>query len=259
MGLSISGGKSDKSCLAVLDFYPEQKRIFLSRLHEKIRSEEFISADFKIIEMIEQLREDTKYLAIDSPLTLPKCVVCELKCPGYENCGESEIKWMRKINQETSKKKPRKMFTPYSQRAVDLFLSEIEDENLEVQHALGSNLAPLTARARFLKNRTTLPCIEVFPRLAVWRLGLELKIGKAHLRSYRNSIGGEEARHAFLTALTQKAGLFLYQQDFKLLCENPHAFDALISAWVAYLKDQGKTESRPKDFPASEAWVEFPK
>ena len=209
--------------------------------------------------MIEQLKENTQFLAIDAPLTLPTCVVCELKCPGYENCGVSEIKWMRKINQDSLKKKPRKMFTPYTQRAVDLYLSEVEDENLEVQHALGSNLAPLTARAKFLKNRIGIPCIEVFPRLAVWRIGQELKINKNHLRSYRNSIGGEEARHVFLNALTQKAGLFLYQQDMKLLCENPHAFDALITAWVAYLKDQGKTESRPKDFPADESWVEFPK
>ena len=209
--------------------------------------------------MIEQLKDGCKFLAFDAPLNLPLCVDCPHFCGGYETCQEPQVKWMRKFYQALPKKKPRKIFTPYTQRPVDLYLSEIEDENLEVQHALGANLAPLTARAMFLKKRMTMPCLEVFPKLAVWRLGQELKLNKTHLRSHRNSVGGNEARSAFLNALSEKAGLFLYQQDQKALCDNPHAFDALICAWVGFLKDNSKTELPPEDFPEAAAWVEFPR
>lgn len=259
LGLSLSGGKSDKSCLAVLEHYPEQRRIFLSRLHERIRSEETVSADTKILEMIDQMKDVSRVVAFDAPLTLPKCLTCPKICPGYEVCDEPEVAWMRKRDQNHPRKRTRRMFTPYTQRPVDLYLSEVEEENLEVQHALGANLAPLTARAQYLKRRISLPCLEVFPKLAVWRMGLELKVTKAHLRSYRNALGGEEGRRAFLSAFIEKTGLFVYQQDQRLLVENVHAFDALISAWVAYLKDQNKTEAPPADFPEPEAWVEFPK
>ncbi|MFN7729155.1 MAG: DUF429 domain-containing protein [Bdellovibrio sp.] len=259
LGLSLSGGKSDKSCLAVIDHYFDPKRLFLSRLHEKIRTEEFVSADHKILEMIGQLKDNAVSIMIDAPLTLPKCVACPHTCHGYETCTEPEIKWMRQMHQKLPKKRPRKMFTPYTQRPVDLYLSELEEENLDVQHALGANLAPITARAMYLKRRMPLDCFEVFPKLSVWRLGNDLRVNKSHLRSYRNSVGGEDARRIFLNALVEKTGLFLYQQDFKLVCENPHAFDSLITAFTGYLKAQKKTQERPEDFPKNEAWVEFPK
>lgn len=245
----------------MLEVYPEQKRIFLSRLHERIKTEETISADTKIVGMIEELAVDTRALvAFDAPLSLPQCLICPIACKGYETCPDPHVKWMRKIDQAAqAKKRPKKPFTPYTQRPIDLYLAQVEDENLEVQHTMGANLAPLAARAMYLKRRIATPCLEVFPRLAVWRIGLELKVSKAQLRVYRNSIGGEEARRIFLHALTEKAGLFLYQQDFKILCDNPHAFDALISAWVGFLKDQEKTEPPPPDFPADAAWIEFPK
>lgn len=257
-GLSLSGGKSDKSCLAVLDQYKEPKRLFLSTLHEKIRSEEFLSADHKIFELIEQFKENAVSIVFDSPLSLPKCVRCDLKCPGYETCTEPEIKWMRQFVQALPKKRTRKMFTPYTQRPVDIFLNEIEDENLEVQHSLGANLAPLTARSLYLKRRMLIPSFETFPKLAVWRLGLELKVNKSQLRSYRNSVGGEDARRLFLQALVEKTGLFLYQQDFKLICENQHAFESLVAAFVGTLIAAEKTEKSPKGFPSNESWVEFP-
>lgn len=260
LGLSLSGGKSDKSCLAVLEIYPDQKRIFLSRLHEKIKTEETISADGKILRMIEELLPDSRAIAFDAPLNLPQCLDCPIACKGYETCPDPQVKWMRKIDQAAqAKKRPKKSFTPYTQRPIDLYLAQVEDENLEVQHTMGANLAPLAARAMYLKKRIPLEAIEVFPRLAVWRIGLELKVSKSQLRVYRNSIGGEEARRVFLHALAEKAGLFIYQQDLKALCENPHAFDAFISAWVAFLREQEKTEAPPADFPKGAAWVEFPK
>jgi hypothetical protein len=259
IGISLSGGKSDKSCIAVLDYYPDAKKIFVSKFIEKIKAEEFISADFKIHEILQQYSQSLNSIAFDVPLTVPKCFSCSLKCPGYEACGETEIKWMRThYNEKIDKKKPKKLFTPYTQRCVDAFLATIDKENFDIQHALGSNLAPLTARGIFIQRRLKVPSIEVAPKLAVWRIGEHLKVNKSQLRSVHNSVGGDEARKIFLANLCEKMDVFIYQQDHKSMVEHYHAFDALICALTGFFKYQGKTVDKPADIPKKEGWVEIP-
>jgi hypothetical protein len=102
------------------------------------------------------------------------------------------------------------------------------------------------------------PQIEVFPRLSIWRLGLELKVAKSHLRFHKHAVGGDESRKVFLNALCDKKNIFVYQQDFKAMVENNHAFESFICAYTAFLKYTKKTEPRPAGFPRSEAWIEFP-
>lgn len=261
VGLSLSGGKADKACLAVLDYYGEQDRLFVSAVIEKIKTEEFISADLKIHEILLQHSKSTQLIAVDAPLSLPTCLTCKLQCPGFETCQVSQIRWMRDLQNQRnqSKHRPRKMMTPYTQRCAELWLTQDEDENLEIQDALGANLAPLTARAHFIRRRLGLKMIEVHPKTSVWRLGQIWKVNKSQLRVYRNSVGGEEARKVILQILIEKTKLFVYQQDLRLFQENPHAFDALISAYTALLTHLERTEKPPRGWPSGEAWIEYPK
>lgn len=243
----------------MIDFYPGSKRLFLSGIHDRIKSEEFISADLKLHELISQFSDNCKWLGFDVPLSIPVCLLCKLKCPGFEACSVDEIKWMRGIYQNIKKKKPKKMFTPYTQRAIDLFLQELEEDNLEIQQALGANLAPLTARAHFIQRRLDVPGFEVAAKVSVLRIGQRLQVSKSHLLSYRSTTSGEEARRVFLQALCDKTGLFIYQQDLKTLIDSYHAFDALICAFVGYLHFQEKTEAAPLSFPKAAGWSWFPK
>lgn len=260
IGVSLSGGKSDKACVAVLEYFPEHKKVFLSRLYEKIKSEEYMSADLKIHEILLQYHEHVESVAFDVPLTLPKCVRCELKCPGFETCSEKEMEWLREFyNKVNKKKKPKKMFTPYTQRPVEAYIGHSLEEPFDIQHALGANMAPLTARAHFIQRRLEVPTIEVFPKLTVWRLGQEIKVAKSHLRFHRHAVGGDESRRLFLTELANRKDVFFYEQDFKVMIENNHAFEAFICAYTGFLKFQGLTEPRPPRFPSKEAWIEFPK
>lgn len=260
IGLSLSGGKSDKACLAVIEYFPEHKKIFLARLYEKIRTEEFISADLKIHEIISRFHDEIEYLAFDVPLTLPACLVCKLACPGYETCNEKEMQWLREFYAKVNKgKRPRRMFTPYTQRAAEAYIAHALEESFEIHHALGSNMAPLTARAQFIRRRLKIPAIEVFPKLSVWRIGRELKIAKSHLKFHKHAVGGDESRKIFLQALCEKQGIFIYQQDLKAMVENNHAFEAFICAYTGFLKFMKGTEARPQGFPKHEAWIEFPK
>lgn len=166
---------------------------------------------------------------------------------------------MRGVYQSIKKKKPKKMFTPYTQRGVDLFLQELEDDNLEIQQALGANLAPLTARAHFIQRRLELPSFEVATKVSVLRIGIKLHVSKSHLLNYRSTTSGEEARRIFLQALSDKTGVFIYQQDLKTVIDSYHAFDALICAFMGYLHFQDKTENPPSDFPKAAGWSWFPK
>ncbi len=262
LGISLAGGKSDKACVALIEYYPQNKKIFLSRLFEKLKSEEKISADLKIHHLIDQNKETLEYVAFDIPWKLPSCLTCARKCPGYENCNESHIEWMWKhTDDKLKKKRPRKMFTPYTQRCVEMHLATELEEPFVLNHAMGSNSAPLLARAQFIKKRmdANLKCIEVNPSLTLWRVGRMMDVMKSQLRHHRAAFGGDESRRLFLQALNEKNLTFIYHQDLKQMIENNHAFDAFLCALTGFLKYKNLTEQRPKDFPILEDWIEFPK
>lgn len=259
IGLSLAGGKSDKACVALLEYYPENKKIFLSRIYEKIKSEEKISGDLKIHELISQGDHSVKYIAFDTALSLPNCLTCKLKCPGYERCEEPHIQWMWKHYDDHMKsKKPKKLFTPYTQRCVELYFQSKLEEKFNLHHAMGANSAPLLARALFVKNRLSNTCIETFPQLTFWRLGETLGLAKSVLKDHRAAFGGDISREKFIQALNEKNVAFIYHQDAKSMIENSHAFDAFLCGLTAYLKFKNLTEPCPKNFPKNEAWIEFP-
>lgn len=261
LGLSLAGGKTDKACLALIDFYPKQNKVFLSKLFHSIKAEENISSDLKISELLSSYTSTVETLAVDQPWKLPNCITCELKCPGFENCKEPHIQWFWKKQEKDRKlKKALKIFTPYTQRCVETYISSELEQTFEISHALGANSAPLLARAHFLKKRSPgLKWIECFSPLTVWRLGLHLKMKKSDLRSYRKSAVGEACRKQILAHLQDHDVVFLYKEDVQIMVSSVHAFDAFICAYTAYLKETKQTENRPSDFPKEEDWIEFPK
>ncbi|MFZ3229775.1 MAG: DUF429 domain-containing protein [Pseudobdellovibrio sp.] len=262
LGISLAGGKSDKACVALIEYYPKNKKIFLSRLYEKIKSEEKISADLKIHELIEQNKDTLEYVAFDVPWNLPACITCKKKCPGYENCNEPHIKWMwSHYDEKMKKKKPKKFFTPYTQRSIEMYFATELEESFSIHHAMGSNSAPLLARANFIKKRLSenIKCIEVNPKLTLWRIGRTLDVMKSHLRHHRAAFGGDDSRRLFLHAMNERNLTFIYHQDMKQMVDNSHAFDAFICALTGFLRYKDLTEKRPKNFPAYEDWIDFPK
>ena len=260
LGVSLAGGKTDKACVAVVEYYPKHKKLFLARVIDRIKSDDFISADLKIHEIFEFYREEFDSVAFDVPTRLPSCLSCRLKCPGYENCSEPHIEWMWNFTRALhKKKKPRKIFTPYTQRCVEMYMQNSLEEPFQLGHALGSNTAPLMARALFLKKRLDIETLEVNPKVALWRIGNALGVMKSHLRFHRHAVGGDESRRQILKALSEKDMAFVYEQDVKLMVSNNHAFEAFLCALTAFLKFRGMTEERPESFPSNEDWICFPK
>lgn len=260
-GVALGGGKTDKTTVAVIEFYPDQKRVFLRSLRERVTAKAEMTADDVLCEVLNQDEKDLALIAIDAPLQLPKCIRCTLpRCPGVDSCREVEIKWMREVHRKRDKqKRPNKMFTPYTERAVEVYISHELEEPFHPPHALGANAAPLTARADFLRRRLKTPLIEVYPKLTLWRIGAALNMQKSHLRFHRHAVDSDESRLYILKKLIEKEIAFIYQQDLRVMVENNAAFEAFLGALTAFLKVRGQTERRPPGFPKDESWIEFPK
>ena len=259
LGLSLGGGKTDKTSLACLEYYPQYNKIFLNQLYSKIKSTEDVSADQLVYELIESMQR-VEYIAVDSPLKLPKCMRCRLKCPGYEACQQPEIKWMWKHYKERNeKKRPSKLFTPYTERCAESYISQKLEVEFHPPHALGSNMAPIMSRGMFLQRRIKTEMIEVFPKLSIWRIGNSIKLSKSNLKLHKHSLEGERVREMILEGLVGKDIAFIYEQDARTMIELSHSFDAFICALTAVLKYKNLTEPRPRSFPKSENWIEFPK
>lgn len=246
--------------MALIDYYPEQKKVFLSQLFHSIKSEENLSADLKITELIMGLSGQLELLAVDHPWQLPTCLRCQLACPGFEVCDQPHIQWFwSQYKKSQKKRKTAKLFTPYTQRCVETYVASGFDTPFEISHAMGANSAPLLARAKFLYRRTeNIPWHEVFPPLSVWRLGRHLKIKKSDLRSYRRASVGESCRKQILTHLQEHDVVFLYKEDVQHMIQSVYAFDAFICAYTGFLKFAGQTEDRLPGFPAEEDWIEIP-
>lgn len=260
IGVALGGGKSDKTCLAYVEYFPEQNKIFLSQILTKLKSEDEISSDLILIDEIVSRKKSLVSVAFNVALSWPKCVRCKLKCPGYEVCDEEEILWLWDYHRKLDTlKKDRRIFTPYTDRCAEYYVRAHVDDSLHAQAALGANMAPLTARAHFLTRRLSVKTLEVFPRLSLWRIGNALHIRKSHLTFHKHQSGGAESRRVILNELAKQEISFFYEQDFRLLCENGDAFDAYICAITAVLKYKNQCEAKPKDFPKEEGWIEIPK
>jgi hypothetical protein len=259
-GVCLGGGKTERTAVVVVEYYSEFRKIFVRKIYKGLGGEEKKSADQVLLELLNEREVGLKLIAFDVPLTLPTCFNCPLKCPGYENCTEPGIQWQWVQNMKRDGvKRPNKIFTPYTERPVEVFVTHNLEEPFQMPHALGSNAAPLTARAQYLTRRLKVKSIEFFAKLSLWRIGNALSIQKSYLRFHRHAIDSEESRDFFLKRLVEDEVLFIYAQDQKILVDDPICFDALLGALTAHLHVLGQTEKPPSDFPKKEGWIAFPK
>ncbi len=257
LGVALGGGKTDRTRLALIEYFPQQKKIFLSRLFDRISSELNTSGDAELLNLIQSIGK-VELIAFDAPLTLPKCFDCTCKCPGFETCTEPEILWMWKHHQKKTDKR-KKLFTPYTERCVEQYLQTELEIPFHLGHALGANMAPLTARMNYLMRRIDIKKIEVFPTLSVYRIGRSIGVDKRHLLFHKHSVGGDVSRRAIIEQIIASQVSFVYEQDKRVMVENNQAFEAFICALTAVLQFQGHCEPRPKDFPKLEGWIAIPK
>lgn len=259
IGISLGGGKSDRTAISVIEYYTAAKKLVVSRVLDRLRTEGELSSDLKLHEYVQQFKSDIALIAMDVPLSLPKCFRCTLTCPGYEVCDEEEIVWFWKNYRHTlEENKNARLFTPYTRRCAEVYWSKELEGPWSIGDALGANQAPLLARGRFIQRRWEAPVIEVIPRLSLLRWATKAKISKSHVRNHRHAANGVDSRSYLLKQLTEHLDLFLYDQDRHLMADHLVAFDSLWAALTAFWKFQKQCELKPKSFPKQEGWIEVP-
>ncbi len=285
LGLEVFGAKNQKTALAVIEYYPKERKIFLSDLFDRIPTQDHETADEALLQLVDEVSKEIKgeiknktksksnlLLGVNVPLDLPPCITCTLKtCPLPENCTVPTVSWMAKTAARTTNEtgKTLRGLTPYTQRPIEIWVRSQVLPNLPVSHrfeideALGGNRAPLTARMNFLKRHLhryfkSHELLEIWPKLTVAILALNLEIHKRVITSYRHLEDGAHSREVFLMALAQKYQIFIYERDFIKLTNSLNAFDAFICAFTTLLSDQKLCAKIPKGFPTSAGWIQYP-
>jgi hypothetical protein len=87
--LSMRGGRNDNFYFCLIEYYAESDRWFLKSLLP-VKDEEATSNDEALRGWINNF--EVKELVVDFPLSRPSCYMCELDCPGSEQCQVSSVK-----------------------------------------------------------------------------------------------------------------------------------------------------------------------
>jgi hypothetical protein len=138
-------------------------------------------------------------------------------------------------------------------------LAQDLEEPFIKDHALGANLAPIVARAQYLKKRIRIPIHEAYPQLSLWRMGRSLSISKSLLRRHKHSVEGVYTRSLILETFSKKNVSFMYNQDIQAMTINLESFEAFLCALTGLFKYLKQVDAKPKGFPKGEGWVESPK
>ena len=272
LGLELAGAKNQKSALAAIQYYPQERKVFLLDIFDKITHHEDQTGDEALLELIhEEHQTDSATLGVNVSLELPPCILCDKKsCPQFTHCNVPAMKWIResiqRLGKKPTKSKKVREFTPYTQRPVELWIRhEVlphlpTSHHFEIDETLGGNRAPLTARMHYLKRHLqSIPLVEVWPKLTIAILGSQLEIPRRIMTTYRHLEEGAYSREIILNHLARSYGLFIYERDLRKISLSLTAFDAFICALTAWLSDQGQCVKIPKGFPISSGWVHFPK
>ncbi len=258
VGICLGGAKKDTTSVAVLEYYPKEKKVFLRHIYSHIKSTQKDSSDKLVYDFLEDSFSRIELVLFNAPLSLPQCMTCSLPCPGYEVCNQSHILWSWKFFHRYKKKRT-KIFSPYIERCSETYISKELDESFEISPALNSNKAPLTARAHFLSRRLEHVKNEEFlAKVSLWYLGRSLKISKIRLRNYKSSFEGRETRRLILDKISERGLIFFYEQDRRLMEKSHYNFEAFLGAFTGVLSFVKQCQKPPKNFPKEEKWIQFP-
>ena len=274
LGLELAGAKNQKTSLAVLEFYPKEKKVFLLDIFDHITQSEDQTGDEAVLEAIREEKSKSVLLGVNVALDLPPCITCTKKqCPTPTHCTVPAVKWMRETTRRAAQDEDLSVrvqeFTPYTQRPIELWTRyhvlpglknlQTSDDSFQVDETLGGNRAPLVARMNYLsRHLQDMEMVEVWPKLTLSLIAASIGISNRTLNSYRKLEDGALAREEILIALTKAQQIFIYERDLNKLSQNLTAFDAFICAYTAMLSDQGSCVPSPKGFPHLSGWVQYP-
>ncbi|MCO5113334.1 MAG: hypothetical protein M9899_04070 [Bdellovibrionaceae bacterium] len=259
LGVALSGVKTPRTSMAIVEYYPATERYVLAHIYDQITSKDDHSPDHVLIEYITKT-SNVKSIHIDVPLQLPKTILNILKGQSTEVDHHEELRWMKNFySQEVSTKKLSRSLSPYTERVAELYWKNKLDEKFILDHAGGANKAPLMFRAMYLNH--LLPkykMYEFYPKVSVWQIGRAYKVAKSVLRSYAHSVYGQESREQILTQLEKHMKLFSYDVEKRKMLKDINAFNAFVGALTGVYHHNKLIHTKDLSLPKATAWPHVP-
>lgn len=224
-------------------------------------------------------------VAINAPLTMPACVRCtEPVCPGQEVCEVPAVEWLRSAGAElvaeaiasdrdriaaaptttgfggsstVRRARTTSRLAPYAHRATEVVLHF--DRGIIPRGTLGKGNGPIAARAAHLRRLLGGlgfthhdDLIEVSPRATVHAL-----FGARKARGYKRDADPWETRASILEELGDLRFAPTSRLSREEVLRNDHCFEALLSAYTAYLWARDEW-TRPDGVFADDGWIYAP-
>ena len=250
VGIDLGGARGKTTAVARIGRTPDG-RASVQSIATRHKGEPWV--DETLLDYVGGLGNDG-VVAIDAPLTGTACARCVVPaCPGVEACVDPSVIWLRTtgrmLGEETAlgqivqgsaltvrpPARPRLRVQPYQHRATELVLCY--ERGLLPPSAVGSSVGLVAQRAQHLRRRLLRAgyalnenLLEVSPQATIAAL-----FDRRRARGYKRDADPWETR----AELVEQLGDLEFAPQSRLAREdalrNDHCFDALMSAYTAFL------------------------
>ncbi len=257
IGVDLGGGRGKTTALAELEVAREGVEVLEVATRATTPHGTSPWTDDTLIERLAGAGEGVA-IAIDAPLTRPACARCERPvCPGMEDCVDPAVVWLRDEGRQLVKRlvvenasgergssRPRAIgpraqarLAPYAHRATDVMMTY--ERGLLPVSTLGAATGGIAGRAGQLRRRLRgfgyeldKNLVEVSPSATVAAL-----CGPRTARGYKRDADPWRTRAMILETLIDRGLGFSARSRMarEEVLQNDHCFDAVISAYTAYL------------------------
>lgn len=246
IGVDLGGGRGKTTALAVVRSGPSGAQV----MEVATRAGRQPWTDDTLLGRLAEVASGETVIAIDAPLTQAACGRCDRPvCPGMEACEDPAVVWLRtegralvrKVGAETVGGGTRPAFTaqarlaPYAHRATEIVMTY--ERGLLPLSAIGHASGAIAARAGQIRRRLRgvgfelhANLIEVSPMATVAAL-----CGERAARGYKRDADPWHTRALILEKLDDLSFAPQSRMAREEVLQSDHCFDAVLSAYTAYL------------------------
>ncbi|MBA3451713.1 MAG: DUF429 domain-containing protein [Deltaproteobacteria bacterium] len=268
VGVDLGGGRGKTTAIAELRSGPAGAEV----IEVATRSSRQPWTDDTLVHRLSDGESTSRVIAIDAPLTQTACGRCERPvCPGMEACADPTVVWLRTTGRSLMRKvsaatvggttRPQQpaqaRLAPYSHRATEVVMTY--ERGLLPLSALGSTTGAVAARASQLRRRLRGAgfqlhenLLEVSPAATIAAL-----CGSKAARGYKRDADPWRTRAVILEQLSDLSFASQSRMAREDVLGNDHCFDAVISAYTAYLWARDGWTA-PEGWVADDGWIFAP-